>query len=316
MMCPSCRCTAFVNLGKRTSHASISGYAPYVADVFKFDRDVLECALCGLQYIHPMYNSGDFKALYEGELYESFKNNDCVITNINYPGFIAADIKKFRLAELGDYAESFERRHGRRAELLEVGCGEGWHMDALSQIGFSVSGIDLNDKFIANIKKRYGFPVEKKSLEEMSGDRKYDAVAALHVIEHLDTPNILFEKAREILQPDGILIIETPFITDFGKSEERFRDIYHTLFFKPFSLWYAAAHNGFAISAFLLWNYPDGAVFNSNFVVVAKFDPLLAEVWTTATPPMINWVKPLFQGWQDGSAHWIRGHLRHQKGAS
>ena len=88
--------------------------------------------------------------------------------------------------------------------ILEVGCGT-----AVSSKGFLKNGIDYTG--IEFDKSIYNFVI-KKSRNVIFGDflkfnfkKKFDVLFASQVVEHIDNPNIFFNKCFEVLNNNGIL---------------------------------------------------------------------------------------------------------------
>jgi len=108
------------------------------------------------------------------------------------------------------------RKFNRKKLLkaLDIGCGKGEFLEILKNSGFSPIGIEINKKFVEDLKKR-GYEVYKTdALEFIKNlkDNTFAVVSMIHIIEHLEFKYILeliFEIYR-ILEPGGILIIETP----------------------------------------------------------------------------------------------------------
>ncbi len=117
----------------------------------------------------------------------------------------------------------------RAQRVVDVGSGNGVLAGALAQAGMDVVGCDVSDSGIAIA--RVNFPqVEfvKHSLYDSPGalaDRKFDAVIATEVIEHLYEPGALLRFATAVLKPAGHVILSTPYhgyaknlaIAAFGK---------------------------------------------------------------------------------------------------
>ena len=99
--------------------------------------------------------------------------------------------------------------------VIDVGCGNGVLCAELANAGMSVVGCDTSESGIAIA--RANFPeVEfvQQSLYDPPGalgDRKFDAVIATEVIEHLYEPGALLRFASAVLKPGGHVILTTPY---------------------------------------------------------------------------------------------------------
>jgi 2-polyprenyl-6-hydroxyphenyl methylase / 3-demethylubiquinone-9 3-methyltransferase len=109
---------------------------------------------------------------------------------------------------------AFLRRHLHRGErVLDVGCGEGWFTQALSEQGVAVVGADVAREPLRRAAARCG-TLDLRLIDEQRGwpfaDAEFDLIWAGEVIEHVaDTASWLSE-LRRVLRPGGALLISTP----------------------------------------------------------------------------------------------------------
>jgi len=98
-------------------------------------------------------------------------------------------------------------------DLLEIGCGTGEFLTAASARGHRAYGIDFNESAVAEAKRRGGqafaggFP---ELAVHLGHDRRFDAIACFHVIEHMPSPQALFDTMKGWLRPSGRLFISCP----------------------------------------------------------------------------------------------------------
>ena len=104
---------------------------------------------------------------------------------------------------------------GLDAKILDVGCGAGWYINWLHEIGFTnVNGIDPfidKDQFYQN-----GVTVKKKYVHEVDG--KYDAILSHHQFEHVPDPLKTLCDIKAKLNPDGICILTVPVAEDLYRK--------------------------------------------------------------------------------------------------
>ena len=104
------------------------------------------------------------------------------------------------------------------AKLLEIGCGSGWQLEFLRQLGWTVEGLDL-DATAVKVASARGLRVHLGSLNEQNfPENSFDAVVSSHVIEHVHDPVGLLKECRRILRPDGKLVIITPNVASWGHT--------------------------------------------------------------------------------------------------
>jgi O-antigen chain-terminating methyltransferase len=101
-----------------------------------------------------------------------------------------------------------------RPAALDLGCGRGEWLELLGKHGFAARGVDLDDGMLAACRER-GLEVETAdaigSLRALP-DNSMAVVSAFHLVEHLpfDAVQALVEQSLRVLQPGGLLIMETP----------------------------------------------------------------------------------------------------------
>ena len=97
------------------------------------------------------------------------------------------------------------------ADILEIGCGTGHNLEMLSEFG-RVDAVELDEEARAVAEKRLGRKVMNAPLPELQGvgDRRYDLVAALDVIEHVDDDAAALAAIAGKLKPGGKLVMTVP----------------------------------------------------------------------------------------------------------
>jgi SAM-dependent methyltransferase len=97
------------------------------------------------------------------------------------------------------------------ATVLEVGCGTGGNLKMLSRFG-AVTGLEPDDEARAFAAEKGGAPVAAGGLPdgvELDG-RRFDMVAALDVIEHIEADAEAVGAMAGLLKPGGFLVTTVP----------------------------------------------------------------------------------------------------------
>jgi SAM-dependent methyltransferase len=98
------------------------------------------------------------------------------------------------------------------ASVLDVGCGDGFHLDLLRSYGppgWSVAGVDLDDRAIAAARRR-DLVVHKGRVEELDlAPGSLDAALLIQTVEHLAEPLTVLRAVHALLRPGGRLLVVT-----------------------------------------------------------------------------------------------------------
>lgn len=94
---------------------------------------------------------------------------------------------------------------GTAKKLLDIGCGEGTFLLKTRDAGWSVFGTELKPQAA----RAAGLEVWE-SIEESSKAAPFDCITLWHSLEHLGDPLTTLRSARELLHPDGRLIVAVP----------------------------------------------------------------------------------------------------------
>ena len=95
--------------------------------------------------------------------------------------------------------------------IVELGAGQGALSLRLADQGFQVTATDIVEE---NFKaKNFGIPFISVNLNKedwIIPGMPFDAVVATEIIEHLENPRAFLRSCKEILKPNGKVIISTP----------------------------------------------------------------------------------------------------------
>ncbi len=162
------------------------------------------CQDCGLAYQNPRLKLDFIGAYYDDEYIAHRKKTDWgPLTPLYEWAMGKHDRDKLALVERFVNVAP-------RSRVLDVGCGAGTFLEGLHATrGATVSGVDFKDlthlPAFAHIDFHLGLFYE----QPFTG-RRFDLITMWHFLEHDYDPGRTLQHARELLAPDGRLIIEVP----------------------------------------------------------------------------------------------------------
>ena len=101
------------------------------------------------------------------------------------------------------------KKIGFTGNALEVGCGNGWMLNALSEQGWKVVGYERNNEQATRVTAETGHEVRSGDLSLIK-DEKFDLILLFNVLEHLSDPVTALQQCSQLLTEQGVLIINTP----------------------------------------------------------------------------------------------------------
>lgn len=112
--------------------------------------------------------------------------------------------------------------------MLDLGCGEGSFVRLARKQRIDALGVDKSPPPYSNI--------IASPIEELHLDKKFDVVTMFHVLEHVQNPEEILEKAKGFLKKHGVLVIEVPLVGNLtekflGKNYFAYHDDSHLNFF-------------------------------------------------------------------------------------
>jgi SAM-dependent methyltransferase len=99
------------------------------------------------------------------------------------------------------------RRRRAGGRLLEIGCGDGWFLDAARAAGFTAQGLEVAPAR-ARAARRRGHAVIEGRFEDAALEGGYDVVWHCDLLSHFEEPVAALEKMRGLLAPGGALFFE------------------------------------------------------------------------------------------------------------
>lgn len=93
--------------------------------------------------------------------------------------------------------------------FLDVGCGTGFQVARLRELGFDVVGLEPGEELRRRAQANNpGVPIEDGDIERMQfEDESFDGVLAIEVIRHVPNPGLAVREVARVLKPGGVGIL-------------------------------------------------------------------------------------------------------------
>jgi len=213
-------------------------------------HEVRRCEDCGLVWVSPRRDEAGLQALYSGEDYwRSDSPKECGYAD--YRGDEERYLETFRLRL--DRALRDGPRGGR---ALDVGCAAGYCLRVLAERGFAVKGVELSPVIAREAQAHLGQDAVHVGTLETSphAPGSFDLITLWDVVEHVIDPHALLRRARELLAPGGLLVLETqdvesPFARILRRRWHHYKHSEHLYHFAPATIRRLLTDSGFRVEA-------------------------------------------------------------------
>jgi 2-polyprenyl-3-methyl-5-hydroxy-6-metoxy-1,4-benzoquinol methylase len=99
-------------------------------------------------------------------------------------------------------------------KVLDLGCGYGFHTNAVGGLKCRTLGIDINEPAIDFAKGHNLFPKKiifsNKAVEDLPGRKEFDAIIVSELLEHCVDPEDIVAQCKRLIKNHGIIIFTGP----------------------------------------------------------------------------------------------------------
>lgn len=231
----------------------------------------VKCNVCELVYLNPRPDVSEFATIYP-ENYHAFD-----FAEEDY-GVVYKIRSRLEAKRLLSWCEDLPKN----ARILDVGCGDGFHLKLLKEYGeksWQLEGVDLDERAVSMAEKS-DLKVHLGTIEELNlPENSYDLAFMIQTIEHVENPESVLSAVRKVLKTGGKLVIVTDNTDsiDFGLFKKNYWGGYHfprhwNLFNRK-SLTKLAEKSGFEIADFKTQVSPVNWVYSIHNYLVDKRAP-------------------------------------------
>jgi len=161
----------------------------------------MRCNSCGLIYLNPRPDVSEFETIYPPDYHAfDFAEEDF--------GFVYKVRSRLEAKRLLSWCEDLPGD----ARILDVGCGDGFHLNLLKKYGgktWTFEGIDMDKRAVEQAEKS-GLKVYLGSIEAIDLPKDaYDLALMIQTIEHVEQPFEILSAVKSVLKTGGKLVIVT-----------------------------------------------------------------------------------------------------------
>ncbi len=169
------------------------------AEAWRYQQfTIFECPECQLQFISPMQSP---PLDYYQEHYQQTMQS--ALADHVHPGFT------YTLKKIAQVRQRYLT--AVKPKAIDVGCGPGYLLWELQNMGLEAFGIDFNPDAVRVAAEHFHVRAEVKNVEELIKlQEHFDLALLIHVLEHVERPAELLRNVRQLLGPDGVLVVDLP----------------------------------------------------------------------------------------------------------
>ena len=160
---------------------------------------ILQCRKCGLRMLDLHYSLDETSEGYDVGTEHIEQWNSMLRESV------AAETWPENLAQMSQLVGGTKDR-----SLFDIGANDATFLDAARKAGFEPHGNELSSGAIAIAKERFGIELLKGDLSRLDDAGKHDVVTMWCVLAHVPDGDQLLSDARNILEPKGVLFMQTP----------------------------------------------------------------------------------------------------------
>ena len=107
------------------------------------------------------------------------------------------------------YAKKLEKYTNVKGKLLDVGAAAGFILQGFADVNWRGVGLEPNAEMAKFGREKFNLDVRCGSLESFETGEKFDLISMIQVVAHFYNPQVAFRKAADLLNENGLLLIET-----------------------------------------------------------------------------------------------------------
>lgn len=234
---------------------------------------VNKCRHCDHYFLSPVLDEKLIRQYYS-KINSTYYNYPAIHAKLNTDKNVVSRIQEFK----------------KSGKVLEIGCGNGFLLKMLADIGYDCVGLEPSPKAFQFAKEENNLKVINSFLEANTFEENtFDVVIILDVLEHLYQPNEVMKLIYRVLKPEGIVLAVTGDVLSLNAKIWKSKWFYfftweHISFFSKSSLKQLFVKTNFHVldvktvshSGSMLYNYARLVILNPlmylyNFLILRRY---------------------------------------------
>lgn len=163
--------------------------------------NIVECGSCGLKFTNPRPDDDELGKYYKSDDYLSHAHSSRNLLSTVYK-FLRA----YNLSRKYQHVISHSTNQGK---ILDIGAGTGEFLDYCKKKGWDTFGVEPSDNARNYATRAYQLKMVEKTDDPGLVD-KFDVITLWHVLEHVPDLHEQIAQIKNLLKPDGTLILALP----------------------------------------------------------------------------------------------------------
>jgi 2-polyprenyl-3-methyl-5-hydroxy-6-metoxy-1,4-benzoquinol methylase len=164
--------------------------------------ELIDCKKCKFIHIVPLPTEAELLKFYQKEFYQKIK-----------PAYLKQDEEERNYWNM-TYDEKLsvlKKNNIKNKKILDIGSGGGFFLRRAKEMGWDVLGVEPS-LTAAKYAEKYKIPTIVDFFEKIdfTKKKKFGAIHMNAVLEHSRSPNKILKISHDILEKNGMLIVEVP----------------------------------------------------------------------------------------------------------
>lgn len=170
----------------------------------------VRCPDCGLVFVSPQPTEEEIVRMYDEEYFNS-GDSDCGAHGPKAYMEMAADRTPSRVEGARNLDRELSTVCPQRGTFLEIGCGPGFLLREMRDLGWDVTGLELSEYAVNVARNEFGLDVHRGAIDPLDREPgSADAAFLGDVLEHLPDPVRSLRTVHDWLRPGGAVAIAVP----------------------------------------------------------------------------------------------------------